>query len=116
MIRAGYIVMGISVVLNLAYSWFFTATIPWAVMPISLYGIGMSLAMPAMTVLNLEMFPKVRGLAASLQTFTFTIVFAVGSGLICPFIFDSAFHLASGVAVGLALSLFFWWLGARQRA
>jgi DHA1 family bicyclomycin/chloramphenicol resistance-like MFS transporter len=116
MIRAGYLVMGISVALNLAYSSLFTPTIPWAVMPVSLYGIGMSLAMPAMTVLNLEMFPKVRGLAASLQTFTFTIVFAVGSGLICPFIFDSAFHLASGVAVGLALSLFFWWLGARQRA
>jgi DHA1 family bicyclomycin/chloramphenicol resistance-like MFS transporter len=116
MIRAGYATMGVAVVLNLAYSSFFTARIPWAVMPICLYGIGMSLAMPAMTVMTLEMFPKVRGLAASLQAFTFTIIFALGSGLICPLLFDSAFHLASGVAVGLVLSLFFWWLGTRQIA
>lgn len=116
LIRAGYATMGTASLLNLAYAWFFTAAIPWAVMPLALYGIGMSLAMPAMTVRTLEMFPRVRGLASSLQTFMFMIVFAIGSGVICPLLFDSAFHLASGVVVGLTLSLFFWWLGTRRTA
>ena len=79
LIRAGYATMGTASLINLAYAWFFTAAIPWAVMPLALYGIGMSLAMPAMTVRMLEMFPRVRGLASSLQTFMFMIVFAIGS-------------------------------------
>jgi len=114
MIWAGYLAMGISTLANLLYTWLFVATIPWAILPLFFYGIGMSLAMPAMTVRTLAMFPRVRGLTASLQTFLFLIIFAVGSGAICPLLFGSAFYLASGVAVGLTLSVFFWWLGTRR--
>jgi DHA1 family bicyclomycin/chloramphenicol resistance-like MFS transporter len=114
LIGAGYALMGMAALANLAYAWLFRAAIPWAVMPLFFYGIGMSLAMPAMTVMTLSMFPKVRGLASSLQSFTFMIVFAIGSGVICPLLFDSAFHLAAGVVAGLALSFLFWWLGTRR--
>jgi DHA1 family bicyclomycin/chloramphenicol resistance-like MFS transporter len=116
MIRTGYAIMGISSLTSLAYAWLFTAAVPWVVMPLFFYGVGMSLVMPAMAVRTLETFPRVRGLASSLLSFTFMIVFAVGSGLICPLLFDSAFHLAAGVVVGLAASLFFWWLGNRKMA
>jgi DHA1 family bicyclomycin/chloramphenicol resistance-like MFS transporter len=111
MIRAGYAIMIASVAANLGYTAFFAVVVPWAVAPMFVYGIGMSLASPAMTVMTLEMFPEYRGLAASLQSFTFMIVFAVGSGLICPLLFGSAFLLAVGTAVGLALSMVCWWMG-----
>ena len=116
LIGVGYGIMFTSAFANLAYSWFFIAAIPWAVIPMFFYGIGMSLAMPAMTVLTLEMFPRVRGLASSLQSFLFMSIFAIGSGVICPLLFDSAFHLASGVIVGLILSLLFWCMGSRLPA
>jgi DHA1 family bicyclomycin/chloramphenicol resistance-like MFS transporter len=112
-IRTGYGIMIAATVVNLAYTALCTAKIPWAVMPIFVYGLGLTLALPAMLVIILEMFPRMRGLAASLQGFIFMSVFAIGSGAICPLLFGSAFHLAAGVAVGLALSLVCWLLGRR---
>lgn len=115
MIRAGYAAMILSVIANLGYTAFFAVKVPWAVLPMFFYGIGMMLANPAMTVVTLEMFPQNRGLASSLQSFTFMIVFALGSGLICPLLFGSAFKLALGTAIGLALSMVFLGIGQMGR-
>jgi DHA1 family bicyclomycin/chloramphenicol resistance-like MFS transporter len=111
LIVTGYLVMAASAFWNFAYTWFFVATIPWAVIPLFFYGIGSSITMPVMMLIGLEMFPRVRGMASSFQSFVFMIVFAIGSGVVCPLLFGSAFHLAAGVAVGLALSLVCWLLG-----
>jgi DHA1 family bicyclomycin/chloramphenicol resistance-like MFS transporter len=73
----------------------------------------MALGSPAMTVLTLEMFPKVKGLPSSLQGFVFMINFALISGFFAPLLFASAFRLAIGAAVGLGLSWLLWWLGSR---
>jgi len=114
LIRIGYLLMGAAAVVNVAYTGTFAAALPWAVLPIFFCGIGTSLAIPAMTVTTLEMFPRFRGMASSLQNFLFMIVFAVGSGALCPLLFDSAFHLACGGAAGVALSLLCWWGGSRM--
>ena len=114
-IQGGFSLMFLAAIANLVYTTFFTAQIPWAVMPPFFYCIGMAFAMPAMSVLTLEMFPRTKGLAASLQAFVFMVIFAVGSGLICPLIFGSAFNLALGIVIGLTLGAIFWWLGARER-
>jgi DHA1 family bicyclomycin/chloramphenicol resistance-like MFS transporter len=111
MIRAGYLIMILSVAANLTYTGFCAVEIPWAVLPMFFYGFGMALATPAMTVMTLEMFPAYRGLASSLQSFTFMIVFALGSGLVCPLLFGSAFLLALGSAIGLGLSMACWGWG-----
>jgi DHA1 family bicyclomycin/chloramphenicol resistance-like MFS transporter len=111
LIRTGYGTMIAAATVNVVYTALCTARIPWAVMPIFAYGLGMALALPAMLVMILEMFPRVRGLAASLQSFIFMSIFAISSGAICPLLFGSAFHLAAGVAVGLALSIVCWLLG-----
>ncbi len=111
LIRAGFAIMIAATVANLIYTSLCTAVIPWAVMPVGVYGLGTALALPAMLLTILELFPRVRGMASSLQGFISMGVFAIGSGVICPLIFDSAFHLATGVAAGLALSMLCWWLG-----
>jgi MFS transporter, DHA1 family, multidrug resistance protein len=110
-IGAGYAVMTVSALWNLAYNAWFAAQIPWAILPLATYSFGMAFASPAMMVSTLELFPRVRGLASSLQGFIFMIIFAIGSGLICPLLFASSFKLAAGVAIGLALSLIGWLLG-----
>ncbi len=112
-IRASFALMILSTVSSLIYTGFFQPRIPWAVIPHFFYGFGMSLGSPAMTVLTLEMFPKVKGLPSSLQGFVFMVCFALVSGVIAPLLFASAFHLAIGAAVGLGLSLLLWWLGSR---
>jgi DHA1 family bicyclomycin/chloramphenicol resistance-like MFS transporter len=112
-IRAGYMVMILASILNVAYTGLFTAALPWAVIPLFFYGLGMSIASTPMNVMSLEMFPVVRGLTSSLVQFSFLIIFTIGSGIICPLVFNSAFYLALASFGGLACSIFFWWLGTR---
>jgi DHA1 family bicyclomycin/chloramphenicol resistance-like MFS transporter len=97
---------------NVAYNWFFTAAIPWAVLPAFFYCVGMSFAMAAMSMRMLEMFPRTRGLVSSLMSFVFMMIFTIVSGVICPLIFDSALHMAEAILVGVVLSVIFWRLGA----
>jgi DHA1 family bicyclomycin/chloramphenicol resistance-like MFS transporter len=108
-IVAGFAIMAVSALWSLFYNGTFIVRIPWAVLPLGAYAFGMALSNPAMVVDTLALFPKVRGLAASLQTFIFMIIFALGSGLVCPLLFGSALKLAVGTAVGLVLSLFCWY-------
>ena len=105
--------MILSAVASLVYTGIFVPRIPWAVIPHFFYGFGMALVTPAMTVLLLEMFPKVKGLASSLQSFTFLMLFTIISGVLVPLLYTSAFRLALAVTVGLSLSMLFWWLGPR---
>jgi DHA1 family bicyclomycin/chloramphenicol resistance-like MFS transporter len=112
-IQIGYAFMIASVVASLIYTSLFSACIPWAIIPHFFYGFGMAFATPAMTVLTLEMFPKVKGLPSSLQGFIFMTIFALISGLFTPLLFGSAFRLAVGAAVGVVISMLLWWLGSR---
>ncbi len=113
MIAAGFAVMAAGAAANVLYAWLCVSAVPWAVVPLFVYAFGMALGNPAMTLLALDFFPRIRGMAASLQGFTFMATFAVVSGVVCPLLFGSALHLALGLAGGLALSVAFWTLGTR---
>lgn len=114
MIGRGFGLMVLACVLGLAYNYYCVASVPWAVLPIMLYSFGMSLTLPGMTMSTQEIFPHMRGLAASLQNFVQMLVFASISGFVAPMLFDSAFKLAAGMSGAVALSLLFWWLGSLQ--
>jgi DHA1 family bicyclomycin/chloramphenicol resistance-like MFS transporter len=108
-IAVGFAIMIISSLWSLIYNVTCVACIPWAVIPLGTYAFGMALSNPAMVVDTLALFPQVRGLASSLQSFTFMIIFALGSGLIAPLLFFSALKLSVGTSVGLGLSLLCWY-------
>jgi DHA1 family bicyclomycin/chloramphenicol resistance-like MFS transporter len=110
-VRIGYTLMFVSAVWNVAYNCLFVAQIPWAVLPLFFYCVGLTLSAPAMSMRLLEMFPKTRGLASSLMSFIFMSLFAFVAGVICPRLSSSALHLALGIFVGLVLSIVCWWLG-----
>jgi len=78
--------------------------VPWAVLPLMVYTFGLAVAMPAIQVGALALFPENRGLASSMLAFIQMMSFALISGLVAPLLFGSAFKLACGVAVGLAAS------------
>jgi DHA1 family bicyclomycin/chloramphenicol resistance-like MFS transporter len=108
MIRAGFGVMVVAVVANLGYTWQFTATVPWAVLPIFVYTFGLALVLPPMTIMTLDLYPEMRGLAASVQNFVQMLVFALVAAFVAPALFDSAFLLAAGMAAGMVLSWICW--------
>ena len=116
MIRAGFGVMLVAALGNLAYTWQFAATVPWAVLPIFAYTFGLALVLPPMTIMTLDLYPQMRGVAASLQNFVQMLIFALVAAFVAPMLFESAFLLASGMAGGMAISWVCWHLaaGAKQ--
>jgi len=113
MMWLGFAIMGIAGVISVTYNYLFVAAIPWAVLPLALYTFGLAVAMPAIQVGALSLFPDNRGLASSMLSFIQMMLFAMVSGLLAPMLFDSALKLAVGVLGGLAASFVCWRLSLR---
>jgi DHA1 family bicyclomycin/chloramphenicol resistance-like MFS transporter len=107
-IRGSFVIMFVAAVANIAYCAWADVKIPWAVVPMFVYAFGAAAATPAMMMMALEMFPNVRGLAASFQTFVFMILFTLEAGVIAPLLFDSPLKFAVAVAIGAVLSVICW--------
>lgn len=101
-ILLGYQLMGAAAVLNLVINFTLPPGLPWSVLPIPLYTLGMALAMPSLTLLALDAFPQQRGLASSCQMFLQSVMNSVAAGLIAPALWDSTRTLALGMG-GLLL-------------
>jgi DHA1 family bicyclomycin/chloramphenicol resistance-like MFS transporter len=104
----GYLLMAAGAAFNLLYNVLFTPQVPWAVLPIVLYALGVSLQGPILTLYALDLFPKSRGLASSLQGFLQTMLFAGVSSLVVPLVLGSGFRHALVMAVALALNYLGW--------
>ncbi len=104
LIRAGYLLMALAAAVNLAYNLMLPAQVPWAVMPLFLYTFGMALASPSMMVLILNVFPEMRGLAASLQAFVQMLLFALVAAAVAPLVSASAPALALFLAFCICCS------------
>jgi DHA1 family bicyclomycin/chloramphenicol resistance-like MFS transporter len=68
-ILTGYIVMAIAAIGNVALNLLVHPTVPWTLVPPIVYVVGMSIAMPSLTLLTLDLFPAQKGLASSCQGF-----------------------------------------------
>jgi len=112
-ILRGYQVMGCAVVLNLAINFLMPPSLPWSVLPIPLYTLGMSLVMPSLTLLSLDPFPDQRGLASSCQMFLQSISNGLVAGVIAPALWDSTRTLASGMGGLMMLGALSAWLHYR---
>jgi len=108
LIRWGFSLMAIFIAISVAYCALLPVKLPWVVLPLFGYAFSMSLIMPAMTVIALELFPEIRGMAASMQTFLFMILFTVLSGVVAPLIYGHALYFALTSAVGMGLGMGSW--------
>jgi MFS transporter, DHA1 family, multidrug resistance protein len=96
---------------NVLYHAYFPPAIPWSVIPLFFYCFGMSLAAPAITLIVLDLFPQIKGIAASCQTFTQTMLGALVAGVIAPFLSQSPLWLAAGQMAFVILATVLWYLG-----
>jgi DHA1 family bicyclomycin/chloramphenicol resistance-like MFS transporter len=116
MVRAGFVIMSAATAGNCVYTYCFIAAVPWAVLPILVYTFGLALCTPSMSVMALDIFPSMRGLAASLQNFTQMLIFALMSGVVAPMLFGSALKLACAVALGVCMAAIVWRISLRSEA
>lgn len=113
-ILLGYAIMSAGVVLNAAICWLLAPSVPWNVLPIMIYTMGTSIVMPSATLILLDLFPTMRGLASSLQGFVNFTLAAVTAGTIAPLLAGSTRSLALGMAGFTALSFALWLVYQRR--
>lgn len=115
-VSAGYLTMCAAVVFNVAYCAFFPPALPWTVLPVMIYTIGMALAMPSVTLITLDLFPQLRGMTSSLQGFAHSLVAGVAAGVVSPLLSHSALTLSFGMGGMLSLGWLAWMLYLRVGA
>ena len=107
-IGLGYMLMFVGVATDLAVAALVAPGVPWHVLPIMIYAMGSSVTMPSATLLLLDLFPTMRGMASSLQGFLHFVLAAVNAGSIAPLLAGSLLSLALGMAGFTVLSLLLW--------
>jgi DHA1 family bicyclomycin/chloramphenicol resistance-like MFS transporter len=100
--------------IDVVYAFAATPTVPWAVVPIAIYGVGFAMAMPSITIITLDLFPTRRGMAASLQGFVSGMVNVLTAGAIAPVLWADTRSLALGMLALLAVGFSCWLLYLRD--
>jgi DHA1 family bicyclomycin/chloramphenicol resistance-like MFS transporter len=65
----GYAISAVAAIANLTLNALLPPMLPWTILPLVVYVVGMCIAMPSLTLITLDLFPSQRGLAASCQGF-----------------------------------------------
>ena len=100
--------MVVASLLNLAQA-HWLAPAPWNVVgPLVLYAFGIALAMPQVTVMALDCFPRNRGMASSVQGFLQMSSNALVAALAVPLVDASVRHFAAVQALFLLIALLLW--------
>src|SRR2546423_4431381 len=101
-VRVAYGFMAAAALVNVVYAFSLPPAIPWAIVPLMVYGIGFAMAMPSITLITLDLFPTRRSMAASLQGFVSGMVNTVTAGVIAPPLFHDTRRLCLGMLGVLA--------------
>lgn len=112
-IGIGFAFMLVAVTFNVGYHLFLPPALPWTVLPMFVFTFGSSIIAPGATLLALDLFPHIRGTAASCQSFVLTLLGAVVAGVISPALSHSVLALALGQA-GFALAALACWVASRR--
>ena len=105
----GFVSGGVGAALLIGYAALAaTFAIPWAVLPLFLTGMGVSLVFPILTLAILDMYPRQRGACSSLQAFTNLVVAAVVAGAMAPWLSHDPLYLALGSASLTLVGWAFW--------
>jgi len=113
-IVSGFALLLLSGILNISYHLLFPPALPWTVLPLFFYAMGMSMVAPGLTLLVLDLFPNIRGTVASCQSFTMTMLSAFTAGIIAPLLNTSMLKLAIGQCAFCCCGLLLWRLGRRM--
>lgn len=94
LINAGFVIMAVACFLNLLQAYLLPPIPAFIIAPVVLYGAGVSISLPALTVLGLDQLPGHRGLASSLQSFIHMGINGVVAGVVTPLVFNRISYLS----------------------
>jgi len=104
----GFAFMGAGALGQLAASLVAPPAVGWHVAPLFLFMVGSSMSQPSVSLLIIDLFPTMRGLASSLQGFVQFALGGIVAGTIAPLLQGSLVALAAGMIVFFALAFALW--------
>jgi len=104
----GFILMSFSALLNLVQAAYMDVTPITIIAPVALYALGVSLVLPAITVLSLDCFPNNRGSAAAMQGFIQMLMTAAIASLVIPFLHEERLYFVLSQLLLLLLARGLW--------
>ncbi|MBC3885396.1 multidrug effflux MFS transporter [Undibacterium griseum] len=96
---------------NVGFHLFSAPVLFWSVIPLFFYTFGMSLVAPGATLLVLDLFPSIRGIVASCQSASVTLIGAVIAGVVAPVLDHSVLALATGQLACALIGAALWYTG-----
>lgn len=109
LVEIGFACCGVAAVYNIGYNALTAVpTLPWAVLPTALGAFGIALVFPIVTLAILDMYPRNRGSASSMQAFVGLLSNALIAGVLSPLVSDSGLNLALAAAAFTAVGYFLW--------
>ena len=113
-IAIGFAVLSVSILWNLGYhSLVEHPQAPWAVVNLPLHAFGTAVIFPGLSLRILDMYPRQRGSASSMQAFSVLVTNTVVAGVLSPLLSHSGLALALGAAGFIAAGGLLWWLECR---
>lgn len=111
----GFALCALAMLVNLVYNLVVREpSAPLAVLPMSLNAIGIALVFPILTLAILDLYPRQRGAASSMQAFVGLTFNAVLAGVVSPWASHDALRLAVVAAVFCALAWLLWRVYRRE--
>jgi len=105
LIKAAFVIMALASLFNLFQAQFLPPMPLTIIAPVVLYGVGVSLSLPALTVLGMDQLPGHRGLASSLQSFIHMGINGIVAGVITPLVFNKISYLSYTMSAFMLVSL-----------
>ena len=113
-IQAGFLVMLVVSVLNVALNLAWPPNVWWSMLPVSLFSLGWALMTPSVTLLVLDQAPDRRGMAASLQSSIASTANGLVAGVVAPLVMHSVLGLALTSMAMMAIGALAWlWVRPR---
>ncbi|WP_173862696.1 multidrug effflux MFS transporter [Zoogloea sp. LCSB751] len=101
-LKCAFLIMACAMCYDIVVCVIAPAGVTWYVIHIFMFNLGMSLAIPTLTVRGLDCVPGRRGMASSVQLFLQTAFNAIIAAVLAPLLWGSLLSLALGAA-GLCL-------------
>ncbi len=113
MVNLGFLLMGGAAFVNVLQAWWMTPAVVNVVGPLMIFALGSSLAMPGLSLMAMDCFPRNRGMAAAVQGFTQMSFNAVLAGAVVPVVSHALSSLALTMFALSLAALGGWWLVER---
>jgi DHA1 family bicyclomycin/chloramphenicol resistance-like MFS transporter len=111
----GHLVMIVAGVINLGVNAMHATPLPWALVALPIFGVGMMITQPSLQLMALDCFPERRGLASSCYVTVQQFGNFLSSALLVPVLLGSTLHMAIGMAVLQCLGLLMFCIAGRHR-